>query len=54
MARIDDDGLDLGLLPLDEESAKPKNFIRVGCNPEPMQLRVLEVCIELNPWIWST
>ncbi len=54
MVRIYDDGLELGLLSLDEECAEPKNLIRVHGNPEPMELWVLEVCIELNAWIWST
>ena len=54
MVRIYDDGLELRFLSLDEECAKPKSAIRVRCNPEPMQLWLLEVCIELNPWIWST
>ena len=54
MVRIYDDGLELRFLSLDEECAEPKSAIRVHCNPESMQLWMLEVCIELNPWIWST
>ena len=52
--RIYDNRRELRRLSLDEESAQPKDLIRVRYNPEAMELWVPEVGIELDSRIWRT
>jgi hypothetical protein len=49
-----DDRLQLRLLIVNEQAAEPDNLIAALCDPDPAELRMLEVRIELNAWIGPT